>query len=140
MNSLVRRLRICAAAISICALLTPSLANAKPLDAATVHEKIAKQGVGKWVCVEQRNGIALIGRIISIDDQSFSLQLSNYPEATPILYQDVTKIRFGLSKTATFTIVGATAAIGLIAGLVMHHEFEVNKAQLPSTPTQPVFP
>lgn len=140
MSTLVRRLRASAALISMCALLFPQTALAKPLDAQAVHAKILKRGIGNWVGIEEQNGVALIGRITSIDQDSFSLQLENYPETTPILYSDVIDIRTGPSKKTIFAIVGGTLAAGIIAGVVMHHEFEANKPQLPTTPTQPVFP
>ena len=55
-----------------CALLAPTMANArpKPLDPATVYARIAKRGAGSLICVQEANGIALVGRIVSIDDQS----------------------------------------------------------------------
>lgn len=140
MTTLMIKLRKCAGVLSILALLTPSLAIAKPLDPDTVRARIAKRGVGNWICVEERNGILLVGRITSVDERSFGLQLQNYPEITPVMYSDVIRVRTGLSGAGIGIIIGATVAAAVITGVVMHHEFEANKPQLPTTPTSPVFP
>lgn len=140
MNALTDVSRRCLSLALVCALLAPPAAMAKPLDAATVHDKIAKRGVGTWICVEERNGVALIGRITSIDADSFGMQLQNYPEVTPVMYADVTRIRFGISRGGMWAIIGATVGAAVIAGVVLHHEYESNKAQLPTTPTNPAFP
>jgi len=130
----------CVSILSIFALMMPAPAVAKPLDADSARSKIVKRGVGAWVCVEERSGILLIGRIASINTDGFGLQLENYPEVTPVSYADVTRLRFGLSGKGIGIIVGAGVAVAVISAVVMHHEFEANKAQLPSTPTMPPFP
>jgi hypothetical protein len=139
MNALRVVSRRCLSLVLVCALLAPSVATAKPLDAVTVHDKIAKRGVGTWVCIDERNGVALIGRITSIDTDSFGMQLQNYPDITPVMYADVTRIRFGISRGGMWAIIGVTVGSALIAGLVMHHEYEANKPQLTS-PSTPAFP
>jgi hypothetical protein len=121
-------------------LLLPPAASAKPLDAAAVRDRIAKRGVGTWLCIEERSGIELIGRVTSIDQDSFGMQLQNYPDVTPVNYNDVTRIRFGPSRGAAFAIIGVAVGSAVIAAVVMHHEFEANKPQLPTTPSTPVFP
>jgi hypothetical protein len=126
--------------VSILALFLPSVALAKPLDANTVHAKIAKRGVGAWVCVEERSGLLLTGRVVSIDDGSFGIQLRDYPEVTSIFYSDVTKLRFSLSGKALGLIVGLSVGATLAFALIAHHEFESNKPSFPTQPTQPVFP
>jgi hypothetical protein len=120
-------------------LMTPP-AIAKPLDANSARASIIKRGVGAWVCVEERSGILLIGRVASIDTDGFGLQLQNYPDVTPVSYADVTRLRFGLSRKGVAVIVGAGVAVAVISAVVMHHEFEVNKSQLPTPPTMPPFP
>lgn len=142
MNTLKRLLRFCAGMGSICALLAPSIVVAapKPMGPETAHARVAKRGVGNWIYVEERNGVALVGRITSIDDQSFGLQLHNYPEITPVMYSDVIGLRTGLSRTGAFVLIGATVGAAIITGVVLHHEYEANKPQLPTTPTSPLFP
>ncbi|MGA7340054.1 MAG: hypothetical protein WBE72_06760 [Terracidiphilus sp.] len=119
-----------------CALLAPAIANAKPkpLDPVTVHDRIAKRGVGNWICVEEANGIALVGRVVSIDDQSVGLQLANYPEITPVLYTDIVGLRLGWSKKAFFTVMGVGLASVAIMAAVGIHEVNQNRAQFPATP------
>ncbi|MGB6745040.1 MAG: hypothetical protein WBE38_15440, partial [Terracidiphilus sp.] len=98
----MNRLKRCTGILLVCVLLAPAIVNArpKPLDPATVQARIVKRGVGSWICVEEANGIALVGRIVSIGDQSVGLQLQNYPEITPVLYTDIVGLRLGLSKKA----------------------------------------
>jgi hypothetical protein len=131
-----------AAVASICALLLPSFASAspKPLDAAAVREKIVKRGVGSWIYIEERSGVALVGRITSIDADQFGMQLHNYPDVTPVLYSDVSRIRLGPSRGGVIAIIGVTVGAAVISAIVIHHEYEVNKPQLPTMPANPVFP
>lgn len=137
LNAVLRKYAVLALVLS---LLLPSAAFAKPLNPAKVQDLVVKHGAGSWVCVEEHNGVALVGRITSIGDQSFGMQLENYPEITPVMYDDVTRIRFGISHGAMFAIIGATLGSAVIATVVMHHEFEQSKAQLPPMPTLPVVP
>jgi hypothetical protein len=125
------------------ALLLPAVASAKskPLDPVTVHDRIAKRGVGSWICVQEANGIALVGRVVSINDDSVGLQLANYPDITPVAYTDIVSLRFGVSKKTVWTIaaigLGATAAMAAVG----FHEINEMKAQQPALPTQtPTFP
>jgi hypothetical protein len=136
----MNRLKQCAGMLLVCALLAPAVADArpKPLDPVTVHARIAKRGVGNWICVDEANGIALVGRIVSVGDESVGLQLQNYPEVTPVLYTDIVGLRLGPSKGAIFAIVGATLGAGIIGALVLHHEYEVNKPTMPTLPN-PAF-
>lgn len=132
----MNRLKQCIAMLLVCALVSPAIANArpKPLDPVTVHDRIAKRGVGSWICVDEANGIALVGRVVSIGDQSVGLQLQNYPEVTPVFYTDIVGVRTGPSKGAVIAIIGATVGAGIIAGLVLKHEYDVNKAKMPTLP------
>jgi hypothetical protein len=130
----------CVSIFSIFALLAPSVVLAKPLTAEKAREKIVKRGVGTWLCVEERNGLLLIGRIASIDQDEFGIQLENYPEITPVYYSDVTRLHFGLSGKGLAVLIAAPIAAGVITALVMHHEFETHSPQLPAQPSQPLFP
>lgn len=126
-------------------LFMPSwaIAQPKPVNPEAIHAKVLKRGVGNWIGVEEKNGIALAGRITSVDEQSFGLQLHNYPEITPIRYQDVAKLHTGISGTGTAILIGATVGGAVAIALVAHHEFEENKPQipmLPATPPAPIFP
>ncbi len=133
----MNRLKQCVAMLLACVLVSPAIANARPkaLDPVAVHDRIVKRGVGSWICVQEANGIALVGRVVSFDDQSVGLQLHNYPEITPVLYTDIVGVRTGPSKGAAFAIIGATTAAAVIAALVMHHAYEEDKAKMPTLPS-----
>jgi len=90
-RSLSRSTKRVVAALLTAALLTPTLAHAtpKPLDPGTVHVKVLKRGIGNFIAVQLADGIQLWGRILSIGDKSFTLQLRNDPEPTEIFYADV---------------------------------------------------
>lgn len=128
----MNRLKQCAGILLGCALLAPAAANAspKPLDPVTVHARIAKRGVGNWICVQEANGIALVGRIVSVDDQSVGLQLANYPEVTPVLYTDIVGLRMGPSRAAIWTIAGVGA--GLTVAMIAVGIHEVDEHKLPN--------
>jgi hypothetical protein len=140
MKALRQILWKCISILSICALLAPSVAIAKPLSADQARDKIVRRGVGTWVCVEESNGLLLIGRIASIDQDEFGMQLENYPDVTPVYYRDVTRLRFQLSGKGIAVLIGASVAVGVIAAVIMHHEFEAHQPQLPSQPVTPTFP
>jgi hypothetical protein len=132
----MNRLKRCTGILLVCVLLAPAIVNArpKPLDPATVQARIVKRGVGSWICVEEANGIALVGRIVSIGDQSVGLQLQNYPEITPVLYTDIVGLRLGLSKKAFWTILGVGLGASAAVAAVGFHEMNENRAQFPTSP------
>jgi len=134
----------CIAMLLIGTLLAVSapVALAKPLNAESVHARILKRGVGNWVGVELQNGTAFVGRIVSVDEQSFGLQLHNDPAITPVRYSDVAGLNTGISHGA-FWAITAVGVGGLIAmALIAHHELSKQPTfpTLPAEPTQPVFP
>jgi len=132
----MNRLKQCIATLLVCALVSPAIADAKPkpLDPVTVHDRIAKRGVGSWICVDEANGIALVGRVVSIGDQSVGLQLQNYPEVTPVLYTDIVGLRMGISKKAFFTVLGVGLGASVILAVVGIHEVNANRAKTPTLP------
>ncbi len=122
------------------ALLLPAFAAAKPgpRTPPTIRDQILKHGVGAWVCVEEKNGLLLAGRITGLDEDSFGMQLHNYPEVTVVFYSDVVRVRqIGISGKTAAILVGATVAVGVVMALIAHHEFEQNKAKMPTLPTLP---
>ncbi len=134
----MNRLRVTSLALA-CALLAPGVASAKtkPLDPATVQARILKRGIGNWICVEEVNGIALVGRIVSINEDSVGLQLQNYPEVTPVLYSNIVDLRTGLSEKGFWTITGIGVGAGVAIAAISIHEFNENKPKIPTTDTQP---
>jgi hypothetical protein len=140
MKSLSRTLARCIGTLLVCALLAPSIASAKPLTPETVHARLLKRGVGYWVGVQLQNGVEFSGKVISIDEQSFGMQLFNDPEVTRVFYSDVVDLRMGITRKGfwIFTGVGFGAMAAIAA--VSIHEMNKNKLQLPTMPNPPVFP
>jgi hypothetical protein len=129
----------------ICALLAPTIAMAspKPLTPQVVRARLLKRGVGCWAGVELQNGTEFGGRIVSIDDQSFSMQLHNDPEVTAVFYSDVVDLHLGISRGGFWALTAAGIGGAIVFALVAHHEFENfknNEPKLPTQPTSPVFP
>jgi|SRR5580698_356209 hypothetical protein len=124
-----------------CALLAASapVASARPLTQEKIHARLVKQGMGNWVGVELANGTAFWGRIVSIDDQSFGLQLHNDPAITPVLYSDVVRLHTGVSRGALIACIAAGVGGVLVVALVAHHEM-AKMPTLPTQPTEPLFP
>ena len=104
-----------------------------------MHQRILKQGMGNWVGVELLNGTAFAGRIVSVDEQSFGLQLHNDPEITTVRYSDVVNLHTGISHGAFWGILAAGIGGSIALALIAHHEM-VNMPKLPAEPAQPVFP
>ena len=119
-------------------LPNPAFASPKPLDAATVHEKVFKRGVDRYVCVKEDNGIVLLGRILSIGNKSFMMQVHHEDHPTEVFYGDVVEFRGGLSRggvIAAVVIPAATLGVGI--GVAVHMQNDFNK-KLPPQP--PPFP
>ena len=123
---------------TLLALSTP-MAEAKPLTPETVHARILKRGIGNWVGVELQNGTQFWGRIVSVDEQSFGMQLHNDPAITPIQYRDVVGLHMGISHGAFWAFTAADIAGMVVVALVAHHELS-KQPTLPTLPAQPVFP
>lgn len=131
----------CLAMLLACALVAAAapVAGARQLTQDKTHARIVKQGMGNLVGVELANGTAFWGRIVSIDDQSFGLQLHNDPAITPVLYSDVVRLHTGISHRA-FWVITAAGIGGIVAlALVAHHEMS-KMPTLPTQPNQPLFP
>lgn len=139
----IKRLPRVIACLLISTLMLPAVSYAGPKNKTqpAIQEQVVKLGVGRWVCVDETNGLALIGRITGIGDRSFGMQLHNYPEITDVPYADVVRVRgAGLSGKGVFALIGITVGGAVAAGLIMHHEYEVNKPTLPTNPGTPVLP
>ena len=111
-------------------------ATPKPLDPGTVHARVMKRGVDRWIALEERNGVQLFGRILSIGDTSFTLQLHNDPQTTEIPYSDVAYLRTGFTAGQKGFML---ASIGAVAGLAIWgfvHVHNLSNKQL----TPPVLP
>jgi len=116
-------------------------AKAKPLDAAKVHQRILRRGIDNQVGVETNNGVELVGRIIAINADSFTLQLFNDPEPVTIHYADVIDLRTGPSRAFW---IATGVGIGVVAGMAIwgfehvHNLDQQNK--LPNMPPVPAVP
>jgi hypothetical protein len=116
-------------------------AKSKPLDAATVHARILKRGIDNPVGVEMNNGVELVGRIIAINPDSFTLQLFNDPQPVTVVYANVIDLRTGPSRGFWIaTGVGIAAVTGLaIWGFVHVHNLQ-QEDSIPNMPTLPSTP
>lgn len=115
--------------------ISSSRFSPKPLAAEKVHARLLKRGLGNWVAVELENGIAFSGRIISIDENSFGLQLYGDPEVTPVNYSDVVDLQTGTPPAAFWVFIGVMAAAAVAMPVVAIHEMNSNKLQMPNLPT-----
>jgi hypothetical protein len=117
------------------------MANAapKPLTPETVHARLLKHGVGNFVGVQLQSGVAFAGRVVSIDDQSFGLQLHNDPQVTAVFYSDVVQLNTGISRGAFWALMGI--GIGGVAAMAAVGFYEVHKhSQTIGTPASLAFP
>jgi len=128
------------ACLVISALMLPAASYAGPKNKTpiTVHDQVVKLGVGRWVCVDETNGLTLVGRITGVGDESFGMQLHNYPEITDVRYADVGRVRgVGLTAKGALIMTGAFVAAAVVGGLILHHEYEVHKHDMPTMPVLP---
>ena len=127
-------------AIALIAALIPCAASAspKPVNPETIHRKIVERGPGNWTCVEMKNGTAVVGRIAAIYEESFDIQLDNYPEATTIAYQDVQRVRnVGLNGKGLAIVLGLGVAGTVATALIAAHEMNNFKNNQPPIPPFP---
>jgi hypothetical protein len=124
--------------IAIFLIPADALATPKPLNAVTVQDKIVKRGVNGWICVEENSGIALVGRIIAISPDSFTMQLPNDPEPVTVRYAEVIDLRTGPSRGYWIVMGVGLAAVagGAIWGFVHIHNLN-QEHQLPPMPALP---
>lgn len=119
--------------------MTAPVAEAKALTPQQIHARILKRGLGNWVGVELLNGTAIVGRIVSVDEETFGLQLHNDPGVTPIRYADVVKLHTGISNGAFWGItVAGICGVAAMAAIGFHEVHE--HQQMPTVPTTPLFP
>lgn len=143
MERSLRRLSALIASLLIVLFLVPpsALASPRPLDPATVQARIQKRGVDRWICVEENTGVQLVGRIIGIGPQSFTIQLPNDPEPVEVAYTSVVDLRTGMTHGATIFMISALAAGAAFAIWAAVHFHNVEQShQLPTAPTLPPFP
>jgi hypothetical protein len=103
------------ASLLIAVFLIPAeaLAAPKPLTASAVQTKVVKRGVNGWIGVEENTGVELVGRIIAIYPDSFTMQLPNDPEPVTVRFADVIDVRTGPTRGFwIFTGVGIAAVTG----------------------------
>jgi hypothetical protein len=130
-------------AVALIAALFPFAANASPktVNPETIHRKIVERGTGRWACIDMKNGTAVVGRIAAIYEESFDIQLDNYPEATTLAYADVQRVRnVGLSGKGLAIMIGAGAAGMVAVAVVAEHNMNNLKNNQPTLPTLPGFP
>ena len=142
MKGITRTISRSTALLLVCLLagMSPVTAWAKQLTPQVVHARILKRGVGNWVGVELLNGTAFVGRIVSVDDDQFGMQLHNDPAVTQVHYADVLNLHTGISNGAFWGVmiagIGGTAAFAAV-GIHMVHEHE--QTPFPTQPAMPVF-
>jgi small nuclear ribonucleoprotein (snRNP)-like protein len=114
----------------------------KPLTPEVVHARLLKRGLGKWVGVQLQNGVAFWGRLVSVDESSFGLQLYGDPETTPVAYNDVVYLQAGLTGGQKALLIGLPVAFtaASIGMAVAFHNNEPKMPTMPSQPTGPIFP
>lgn len=139
LESLCSKVKRAIGAFLVVSLVSTSAAFAspKPIPPEVVHKKIVKLGAGNWVWVEETNGITLHGILTRIDANTFGIQLYNDPASvTPVAYSDVLRMRTPASGKAILFTMLAVVGAGVGGGLILHHEYETHKNQMPTFPTQ----
>lgn len=130
------------AVVLVCLLPGSSAAYAKPVNPESIHRKIVQRGIGNWVCVEESNGVLLVGRITNVDEQSFGLQLDNYPTSvTTVPYAEVVKLRNYGHSSKGFLLWTAAGLGGVVAfAIIAHHQMTDFKNNEPTLPPMPGYP
>jgi hypothetical protein len=110
--------------VVICKLMGNDIAlAAKPMDAATVKQKVDARGIGKDLKVTEAGGTTITGSIVWIGEESFRLKVKNEPQPTEISFAQVTDVRNqGLSKGAKIGIAaGIVVVVVVVVAVVIVH-------------------
>lgn len=90
-------------------------------DAASAKQQIAALGVGKGIKVHEADGTVLRGKIVSVKDDSFGVQVGSAP-LVEIAYEDVRAVeKRGLSTGAKIGIgfgIGVVVSAAVVAIIV----------------------
>jgi hypothetical protein len=100
---------------------------------------VVKRGVNGWIGVEENTGVELVGRIIAIYPDSFTMQLPNDPEPVTVRFADVIDVRTGPTRGFwIFTGVGIAAVTGFaVWGFVHVHNLNQQNQEQLGQPLQP---
>ena len=66
--------------------------GAKPVDAATVKQKVEERGVGKELKVSLGDGSTVSGEIVWIGEEKFQLKAKKEPEPVDVAYAQVIRV------------------------------------------------
>ena len=92
-------------------------------DAASAKQQIAARGVGKGVKVHEADGTVLRGKIVSMGENSFGMQVGSKP-VVEVPFANVREVQGpGLSKgakIALWTGVGVFVLVIVIGGAIAH--------------------
>ena len=66
--------------------------GAKPVDAATVKQKVEERGVGKELKVSLGDGSTVSGEIVWIGEEKFQLKAKKEPQPVDVTYEQVTRV------------------------------------------------
>lgn len=123
MRMTMRLSRITALILAI-TFLSDRVALAIPTsDAASAKQQIAARGVGKSIKVHESDGTVLRGKIVSLGEDSFGLQVESKP-SVEVTFANVRAVDGpGLSKGAKIGIgvgVGLVLAVLIVAITIAH--------------------
>lgn len=105
------------------AFLSERVALAMPTpDAASAKQQIAARGVGKGVRVHETDGTVLRGKIISVGEDSFGVQVGSKPPVE-VAFANVRAVDGpGLSKGAKIGIgIGVVLVVAIVVGTAAAH-------------------
>ncbi len=92
-----------------------ALAASTP-DAASAKQQVASRGLGKGVKIREADGTSLRGKIVSLGEDSFGLQVGSKP-AIDVPYAAVTEVQGpGLSRGAR---IGLWVGVGVLALVIV---------------------
>lgn len=90
-------------------------------DAASAKQQIAVRGVGKGVKVHEADGTVLRGKIVSVGEDSFGLQVGSKPRVE-VAFANIRAVEGpGLSKGAKIGIgigIGVVLVVAIVVGTV----------------------
>lgn len=97
----------------------PLSSYARTLTPDQVRDYVVKHGVNKPIAVLEKNGLELYGKILSIGQDQFVMQVMYAPDATEVKYVDVQDIRTGYSSWTPGEKTFLWVSIGAMAGLTI---------------------
>lgn len=120
--SKTRRIFCLVLAVLTAILSTPAEAKNMHLTAEEAHRVILKQGPDKYIMIQDKSGLRLVGRTALLHADYFDMQVVHEHAIRSIPYSDIDAIWTGAGWKTGAVFLAVPVALGVTGYLVWRHE------------------